>query len=100
MHSTGMTEAVNRIDGVESFWWQSQGEVFFADSIDTMTGKFLTALIDKEAVLISGFWGEAVVADIELEELRGFDLELYESVTVSLAQDSKCFLLWIEVIEV
>lgn len=100
MHSTGMTKAVDRVYGLESFLWQSDGEVFFAESIDTMPGKFLPALIDKEALLVTWFWGETVVSDIELEELRSFDLELYESVAVTLSEDSECFLLRVEVIEV
>jgi len=46
-----MSKAVSRIDKLESFWTQRLKEVFFTDSINTVAGKFFTALIDKEAVV-------------------------------------------------
>ena len=69
---TGVSEAVSRIDKLESFRTQRLKEVLFTDSINTVAGKFFTALIDKEAVLIQRFWGCAVFGDIEADELYGF----------------------------
>jgi hypothetical protein len=65
-----------------------------------VTGEFLSALIDKEALLIEGLWCDAVFADIGLKELRCFPLKLYEAEAVAFAQDGQCFLLRIKVIQI
>ena len=100
IHSPGVSKGVNRVDVFEAFMGQYPGEVFFTDSIDSMAGEFLTALIDKDALFIERLWSGAVFLDIKLEELRGFFLKLYEPVLISLAQDGEGFLLWIEVVEI
>jgi hypothetical protein len=41
-------------------------EVFSAEAIDAVAGEFLTALIDKEALLKGRFWGRTESRDIEL----------------------------------
>ena len=48
----GVAEAVNGINRFEAFWRQSPGKVFGADSIDAVSGKLFSALIDKEAIFI------------------------------------------------
>lgn len=65
-----------------------------------MAGEFLLALINKEALLIEGLWGDAVFADIGLEKVRCFSLKLYEAEAVAFAQDGQCFLLRVKVIQV
>ena len=54
---TGVAKAVNGIDGSETFRGQGHGEVFSAEAIDAVAGEFLTALIDKEALLKGRLWG-------------------------------------------
>ena len=51
-HRAGMAEAMHGMDVFEAFRAQSSLEVFLAESIDAVSGKFLTALIDKESVSI------------------------------------------------
>jgi len=65
-----------------------------------MAGEFLPALIDKDSMLIGRLRIYAVFGDIELEELGGFLLDLYEAEPVSFAQDGQCLLLGVEVIQV
>lgn len=51
-HCTGMPEAMHGMDVFETFRAQGALEVFLAESMDAVSGKFLTALIDKESVSI------------------------------------------------
>ena len=51
-HCTGMPEAMHGMDVFEAFRTQDAFEVFLAESMDAVSGKFLTALIDKESVSI------------------------------------------------
>jgi len=60
----------------------------------------LSALTDKETVLVEGFGCYAIPVDIELEELNGSALKFYEPEAVPLTQDGHTFLLWIEVVEI
>ena len=96
----GMTETLHRVDAFQTFGRQRHGEVLFADAIDAMTSEFLTPLIDKQTLLILGFWSYAVLADITLNELRGFRFNFDKPVSVALTQDGQGFLLVVEVIEV
>ena len=57
MDSTGVTKAVHGIDDLEAFRGQSHREVFSTEAIDAVAGEFLTALIDKEALLKGRLWG-------------------------------------------
>ena len=98
--STGVAEAVNGIDGFQAFLGQSHSEVFVAEAIDAVPGKFLSTLIDKQTLLIRGLWPNAVFFDIELEELTGFGLKRYEPVAISLPQNGQGFLLRVEVVDV
>jgi hypothetical protein len=47
-----MAEAMHGMDVFEAFRGEGLLEVFLAESIDAVSGKFLTALIDKESVSI------------------------------------------------
>ena len=64
-----------------------------------MTGKFLTPLIDKEAVLVEGFRGCAVFRDILFDELCGFRPKLYEAIVISFSPDGKGSFLRVEVVD-
>ena len=66
---TGMTEAMNEVEVFEAFGGKCFREILFADMIDTVSGEFFTPLIDKEPVLVEGFWGRSVFSNIEFEEL-------------------------------
>jgi hypothetical protein len=76
------------------------GEVFSAKSIDAEAGEFLSALIDKEALLIGGLWGWPESSYVELKELSGFGFQFDEAEAVAFAEDGDGFLLGVEVVEV
>ena len=97
---TGVPQAVHGIDGSQTFRGQGYGEVFSAKSIDPVTGEFLTALVDEEALLVGRLWGWPESRDIELEELSGFRLQFDEAEAVAFSQDSEGFLLGVEVVQV
>lgn len=100
IHGTGVAKAVHGMDDLEAFRWQGQVEVFSAKSIDAVAGEFLTALIDKEALLKGRFWGRTESRDVELEELSGSGFQFDETEAVALAQDGQGFLLGVEVVQV
>ena len=83
-----VTKAANGIDILEAFGGKGLFEIFPADAVDAMAGEFLSPLIEKEPVLVHRFWCYAVFPDIDLEEMAGLGLELYEPEPVSLSQDS------------
>jgi hypothetical protein len=51
-----MSKTVRGIDALESLGRKSHSKVFPANPIDAEAGKFLSPLIDKEAMLIGGLW--------------------------------------------
>jgi hypothetical protein len=57
-------------------------------------------LIDKEALLKGGLWGQPESSDIELKELSGFGLQFDEAETVAFSEDGEGFLLGVEVVQV
>ena len=68
---------MNRTDVFKTFRGEGFFEILPADAVDTMTCKFLPPLVDKEPVLIQGFWVDAVFFDIELKQMTGLGLKLY-----------------------
>ena len=76
VNSTGVAKAVDGVNIAEAIGGQCLGEVLFADAIETGLSQLLTALIDKEAVLILGLWADAVFSDVQLKESRCFLSEL------------------------
>ena len=97
---TGVAKAVHGIDDLEAFRRQGHREVFSTESIDAIAGEFLTALIDKEALLIGRLWARTESRDIELKELSGFGLQFDEAEAVSFSEDGEGFVLWVEVVQV
>jgi hypothetical protein len=91
---------VNGIDGSKTFRGQGHGEVFSTEPIDAVAGEFLTALIDKEALLKGRFWGRAESRDVELEELSGFGLQFDEAEAVAFSEDGESFLLGVKVVQI
>ena len=83
-----VTKASNGIDILEAFGGKGLFEILPADAVDTMAGEFLSPLIEKEPVLVHRFWCYAILFDIELEEMAGLGLKLYEPEPVPLSQDS------------
>jgi len=75
-------------------------EVFSAEAIDAVSGEFLTALIDEEALLKGrlGRWPES--SDIELKELSGFGLQFDEAEAIAFSEDGEGFLLGVEVVQI
>jgi hypothetical protein len=100
MNGTGVSKAVHGIDDLEALRRQGHGEVFSTEPIDAVAGEFLTALIDKEALLKGRLWGGTESRDIELKELSGSGFQFYETEAVALSQDSEGFLLGVEVVQV
>jgi hypothetical protein len=66
IHSPGMTKAVYGVNNLETFRRKGLCEIFFTNSIDAVAGEFLTALIDKKAILIHLLWGDTIFFYIEL----------------------------------
>ena len=66
IHSAGMTETVNRINRLETFWGKGHGKIFFADSIDPMSSQFSTPLVDEDPVFILRSRVYAVFIDIAI----------------------------------
>jgi len=97
---TGVPQAVNGINRSETFRRQGSDEVFSTEPIDAVAGEFLTALIDKEALLKGRLWGWAESRDVELKELSGFGLQFDEAEAVAFAEDGESFLLGVEVVQV
>ena len=91
---------MNRVDMLQAFRRKSNGEVFFADSIDAVSGKCFSELSDKEALLMGRFWSDAVFGDIDFDELNRLGLEFYESIPVSFPQYGQGFLFGIQVVKV
>ena len=97
---TRVPQAVDGINRSETFGRQGCGEIFSAESIDAVAGEFLTALIDKEALLKGRLWRWPKLRDVELKELSGFGLQVDETEAVALAQDGEGFLLGVEVVQI
>ena len=99
IHGPAVPEGVDRVDVLKACLGQGLGEMFLADPIDAVAGERLAPLTDKKTVLIKGLWGDAILFDIETEQLRGPLLDVYESESVSLSQDGQGILLGGEVVE-
>jgi len=88
------------MDDLEAFRRQGYREVFSTEAIDAVSGEFLTALIDEEALLIGRLWARTESSDIELKELSGFGLQFDEAEAIAFSEDGEGFLLWVEVVQV
>ena len=100
VHGTGVAKGVHGMDGSKTFRRQGYREVFSTEAIDAEAGEFLTALIDKEALLIGRLWARTESRDIELKELSGFGLQFDEAEAVSFSEDGEGFVLGVEVVQV
>jgi len=65
-----------------------------------VSGEFLTALIDEEALLVGWFWGWPESRDVELEELSGLGFQFDESEAAAFSEDGEGFLLGVKVVQV
>ena len=97
---TGVPQAVHGIDRSKALRRQSHSEVFSAEAIDAVASEFLTALVDKEALLIGRLRGRTESRDVELKELSGFGLQFDETEAVAFAEDGESFLLRVEVVQI
>ena len=84
-----MTKTMNRADVFQAFWGKGFSEILIANAIYAMSCKFLPSLIYKDSMLILWFLFCAILTYIELKELRGFVLELYNPVSIYLYQDEE-----------
>jgi hypothetical protein len=100
MNGAGVPKAVHGIDDLEAFRRQGHREIFSTKPIDAEAGEFLTALINKEALLKGRLWGRTESRDIESKELSGSGLQFDEAEAVAFAQDSEGILLGVEVVHV
>ena len=71
VNSTGMAKVVDGVNIAEAFGGQCLDEVLFADAIETGLSQLLTALIDKEAVLIPGGNSYRLLEKKTTEALKG-----------------------------
>jgi hypothetical protein len=94
-----MAKTMDGINVPQPLFRKSLAKVFPANTIDTMAGERLTPLIDKEPVLKHGPWGYPVFPNVQLKQITGFGLKLYEPKTIALAQDTERFLNGIKIIE-
>jgi hypothetical protein len=88
------------IDILEAFGREGLFEILFADTVNAMTGEFLSPLIDKEPVLIWRLRRDTIFSDIELEETRGLRFKLYKPELISLSQDSESHFLMVKVVQI
>ncbi len=100
VNGPAVTKAMDGIDVFKPLWRKGLFEIFFANTVDAMTGEFLSPLIDKEPVLIWGLRRDTVSSDIELEEMRGLRLKLYKPELISLSQDSESHFLTVKIIQI
>ena len=52
VNGPAVTKTMDGIDVFKPLWRKGLFEILFADTVDAMTGEFLSPLIDKEPVLI------------------------------------------------
>ena len=95
-----MPKAMHRVDCCEAFGRKSQTEIFLTEVIDSVSGKFLAPLIDKQPVAIERFRIWAVVSDVVFDEFGGLWPQGYLPVVVCLTQDSQGFVVRIKVVEI
>ena len=100
VNGPAVAKAMDGIDVVKPLWRKGLFEILFADTVDAMTGEFLSPLIDKEPVLIWGLRRDTIFSDIELEEMRGLRLKLYKPEPVSFSQDSQGPFLRVKVVQI
>lgn len=100
VNGPAVTKAMDRIDVFKPLGRKGFFEILFADTVDAMTGEFLSPLIDKEPVLIWGLWRDTILSDIELKEMRGLGLKLYKPELISLSQDSESHFLMVKVVQI
>ena len=95
-----VTKAMNRIDVFKAFRTQGFLKIFFTDSVNTVSSKFCSALIDEQAMLIKRFGFNAVLVDITSDELNSSLFQFYSSIAITFTQDDQSTVLGVEVIEV
>ena len=78
---------MNWIDIFEPFGGKCFLEILFADSVDAMTGERFSPLINKEPILAHRFWRYAILFNIDLEEMAGLGVELYEPEPIPFTHD-------------
>jgi len=91
---------MDRIDVFKPLGRKGLFEILPADAVDAMAGEFSSPLIDKEPVLIWGLWRDTIFSDIELKEMRGLRLKLYNPELISLSQDSESHFLTVKVVQI
>ena len=95
-----MTKRVYGIDVLEAFGRKGLLEIFFAYAIDAIAGEFLPPLIYKEPVLIWVLWGDTVFSDIELKQMTGLGLKLYDPEPIPLSQDGQSPFVRVKVVQI
>ena len=100
IHCPRVTETVNRINRLETFWGKGHGKIFFTYSIDPMPSQFSPSLVDEDPVFILRFRANAIFVDIAIKKLNRFGFKFYEPKPTPFSQDGKRVLHWIEVVEI
>ncbi len=100
VNGPAVAKAMDGIDVFKPLWRKGLFEILFADTVDAMTGEFLSPLIDKEPVLIWRLRRDTIFSDIELKEMRGLRLKLYKPELISLSQDSQSHFFRVKIIQI
>jgi len=95
-----MSEAMGRAEMPQAFRGEATGKILLADSVDAVSGKFFSPLIDEQPVPIQRFRGPAVSVDVAVQQMSGFGPKLDLSIPVSLAEQDQDPLLGLEVLDV
>ena len=100
VNGPAVAKAMDGIDVFKPLWRKGLFEILFADTINAMTGEFLSPLIDKEPAFIWRLRRDTVFSDIELKQMTGLGLKLYKPETISLSQDSQGPFLRVKVVQI
>jgi len=65
-----------------------------------MAGELFAALIDKESMLIGGFWFETIFGNIDIEQSDGFFLQLNLTEAVAFSQDRQGLIVGIKIVQI
>ena len=96
----GMTEAVSRVDVVQTLWRQHQLKIFFTEPMDAGACECLSTLVDKKPMAIQGSWSSPIFLDVQCDQFAGFRLQSDLAEAVALAQDGRGLVVGIKVVDI
>ena len=94
-----MPKAVGRVKIFQPFSRQDFFQIFTTEPVYSVPGKFLSLMIEKQAIAVKRMWCNAVLFYIQANEIRRFGPEVYHSETPSFTENGQRFFLWIKKVE-